>query len=57
MRERIVPFQAKVKVLLENLQVLLESDNYSFNIFSFGEFLGSKHFFKNCGPYCIQELN
>ena len=32
---------------------------YSFcrEIFSFGEFFGSKHFFKNCGPYCIRGPN
>ena len=32
---------------------------YSFSreIFSFVEFFGSKHFFKNCAPYCIRGPN
>ena len=51
--------EVKFQVLLENLQVLLESD-IIFLVWKYsvlGNFTGPKAFAKNCGPYCIRGLN
>ena len=46
----------KNKIDRQTEQKLKGGSNNSFSreIFSFGEFLRSKHFFKNCDPYCIR---
>ena len=54
-------FIAPALILLPYLQTRGMRDcnkgSFSREIFNFGEFFMSRHFFKNCGPYCIRGPN